>query len=348
MASALSLPDTLTLHHLLQFARRLDALPQSDLLTFDMGRGRHFPPFPMLFLVAKILEYRERYPATVIKLLNQDDHSYAAHMGFFRAAGFSIGNEPGEARGNARYLPIRVLTRDELHIDEADRYAELGDLIQRHADDIAELMSRDSERKTELFDILSYSLREMIRNVFEHSHSDRAFYCGQYWPTKGKVEVCLLDRGIGIRQSLQQNPNFRFRTDKEAVEMCLWPGVSGKTHLTPTSTNWANSGYGLYMTSRLARHGGNFTIASGDACVMLSKSMQKENFSTHLQGTAVRMNLDVYEIGNVSARLQQFRKEAQDISKRFTGIRSHNPSYMSMVLRRDFREDGLRDKPIRR
>ena len=150
--------------------------------------------------------------------------------------------------------------------------------------------------------------------------------------------MCILDRGIGIRESLGTNPNFRFRSDKEALEMSLWPGVSGKTHLPSNSTNWANSGYGLYMTSRLSRHGGNFVIASGDACIVLSKSLRKENFSTRLQGTAIRMNLDTTEIGNVSARLDQFRREAQSIAQKYIGVRARNPSYMSMVLRRDFRE----------
>jgi hypothetical protein len=204
-------------------------------------------------------------------------------------------------------------------------------------DDIAEVISRDEQRKSDFFDVLSYSFREMIRNVFEHSGSDRVFYCAQYWPAKQKVEVCLLDQGIGIRQSLGTNPNFRYKTDKEAVEMCLWPGVSGKTHLRPMSENWANSGYGLYMTSRLSRHGGNFTMASGDACIMLSREMRKDNFTTSLQGTAVRMNLDVTEIGSVTARLDQFRREAPDIAKTFSGLTArNNPSYMSMVLRRDF------------
>jgi len=65
-------------------------------------------------------------------------------MGFFRAAGFAFGNEVGEARGSARYLPIRTLTREQLAEGNAGSpYVELGDLIQKHADDIAEMISRD-------------------------------------------------------------------------------------------------------------------------------------------------------------------------------------------------------------
>lgn len=252
-----------------------------------------------------------------------------------------LATNPGEAKGSARYLPIRALHRSELRRRPEDRFVELGDLVQRHADDIAGVVSQDEGRSSDFFNSLSYSLRELIRNVFEHSGSDRMLYCAQYWPAKQKVEVCILDRGVGIRQSLGLNPNFRFRTDKEALEMSLWPGVSGKTHLPSASGEWANSGYGLYMTSRLSRHGGNSAIASGDACIVLSKSMRKENFSTCLKGTAIRMNLDTTEIGNVSARLRQFRKEAQSIAEKYIGLRARNPSYMSMVLRRDFRMDGI-------
>jgi hypothetical protein len=335
------LPDTLDLNHLLQCARQLDAVRGANVITIDMGPGRYFPPFPMLFLTAKILELREANPDTSIALKNFEDHSYVAHMGFFRAAGFDIGKELGEVRGNARYLPIRAFYKSELLRQPTDRFEELGDLIQRHADDIAAVVSQDDKRDSDFFNALSYSLRELIRNVFEHSETDRVLYCAQYWPVKQKVEVCILDRGIGIRQSLGANPNFRFRSDKEALEMSLWPGVSGKTHLKPMSANWANSGYGLYMTSRLSRHGGNFVIASGDACIVLSKSLSKQNFNTHLKGTAIRMNLDITEIGNVTARLHQFRKEAQSIGERYIGLRARNPSFMSMVLRRDFKMDGI-------
>jgi hypothetical protein len=338
----LTLPHMLDLHHLLKFARKLDAVGACESFVLNMGEGRHFPPFPMLFLVAKLLEFREHHPNTHIQLKNEHFHTYAAHMGFFRASGFKVGNEVGEATGSARYLPIRALTRSELRNAPDSKIEELGDLIQRHADDIAAMISRDEDRKSDLFNVLSYSLREMIRNVFEHSGSDSVLYCGQYWPKRNVVEVCLLDRGIGIRESLSLNPNFRFKTDKQALEMSLWPGVSGKTHLRQYSNNWANSGFGLYMTSRLARHGGSFTIASGDACVVLSKTLKKENFSTRLHGTAIRVNLDVAEIGSVSERLEQFRKEAPGISRKVAGLRTHNPSYMSMVLRRDFRETGPR------
>lgn len=342
MNRIIKLPHKLDLEHVLQFAHEMDLLAHAKNLVVDMGVERHFPPFSMLFLVAKFREIKEARSDLTVEFKNLERHPYPAHMGFFSAIRLEFGNEVGEARGSARYLPIRALSREELR--GRNKYAELGDLVQDHADVIAEMISRDAAHKTDLYNALSYSLREIIRNVFEHSGCDRVLYCAQYWPMAGKVEVSILDRGIGIRQSLGGNPNYRYPNDKLALEMSLLPSVSGKTHLPATSDTWGNSGYGLYMTSRLCRHGGNFVIASGNAAIRLSKSfdhsnsLRKSNFRTSLVGTAVRMNIDTGELGNVEARLTQFRNEAPLIAKRVLGRAPRNPSYMSLLLRRDFRE----------
>jgi hypothetical protein len=159
-----------------------------------------------------------------------------------------------------------------------------------------------------------------------------------------KVEVSIVDRGVGIRRSLAANRNYRYETDKLALEMSLLPSVSGKTHLPSRSNSWGNSGYGLYMTSHLCRHGGNFVIASGTSAIFLSKardglnSLRKSNYRTSLTGTAVRMTIDTLQLGNVEARLAQFRKEAPQIAKRVLGRAPRNPSYMSLLLRKDFKE----------
>lgn len=335
--ASVALPHKLDLHHVLKFARHLDAVASRDAIELDMGAERYFAPFPMLFLAAKVMEIRECNPTCRLEIRNRHNHPYAAHMGFFRAAGFDGDVKIDEGLGTACYLPIRTLSVAELRRNPADRYTEIGPLVERHAKDIAAVVSHGETGKSDFYNAVSYSVREMMRNVFEHSGCDRLFYCAQYWPAKGRVELCLLDRGIGIRQGLGTNPNFRFRTDKEALEWSLWPGVSGKTHLRVDSM-WANSGYGLYMTSRLSRHGGNFVIASGDALIRLSSQAGKENLITKFQGTAIRMNLDTTMIGDVEARLKQFRGEAPAIAKRVGVVAQRNPSYASMVLRTDFRK----------
>jgi hypothetical protein len=101
----LKLPDKLDLNHLLQCARRLDAFRGSKAITLDMGGSRHFPPFPMLFLAAKILEVREAHPGTRFDVKNYANHDYAAHMGFFKAAGLTLVMNLGKRKAAPAICP---------------------------------------------------------------------------------------------------------------------------------------------------------------------------------------------------------------------------------------------------
>ncbi len=289
----------------------------------------------MLFIAAKLKSFRLKSPELQLDFKHYREHAYLGHMGFFHMFGMDHGRDVGEAWGGDNYLPITCLQRSSFYEAPGDKYEELPDLIQRHADKIAIIIARDPRANADLFDALSYSIREVMRNVFEHSQADSLYFCAQYWPKSNRVEFAVADFGVGIRRGLSENPNFRFKTDKEAIEYSLLPSVSGKTHLPRRSDTWFNSGYGLYMTNRLARSGGNFVLASGMTAVHLSQRT-KHNFSTSFPGTVLRFNLDVNEIGNVAARLEQFRREGAEIARDIAGTGNRPPSAMSLLLRRDY------------
>lgn len=333
--ATIKLPEKMDLPTLLGFARDLDYFVMHDKITLDFGERGFFSPYSMLFLSAKLKYFREKNPNLRFEFKHYKDHPYAAHMGFFKMFGIDHGRNVGEAWGSENYVPITLLKKSDLEVEPSDRFEETQDLVQRHADKIARIISRNESKNWHMFDALSYSIREMIRNVFEHSGCDSLYYCAQYWEKSNKVEFAIADLGIGIRRSLGENPNFRFSTDKEAIECCLMPSVSGKTHLPRRSENWFNSGYGLYMTSRLARHGGNFVLASGEKAVHLTPAT-KGNYNTSFRGTALRFNLDVSRIGDVQGRLAQFHEEGQKAAKFINGTGNRPASAMSLLLRRDY------------
>jgi hypothetical protein len=333
--ATICLPAQMDLSTILGFARDLDYYAMHDKLVIDFGGRAFFSPFSMLFIAAKLKSFRLKSPGLQFEFKNYREHAYPAHMGFFQMFGMDHGREVGEASGGENYLPITCLDRSSFYEAPIDKYQELPDLIQRHVDKIALIIARDKRENADMFDVLSYSIREVMRNVFEHSQADSLFYCAQYWPKSNKVEFAVADFGIGIRRGLSENPNFRFQTDKEAIEYSLLPSVSGKTHLPRRSDIWFNSGYGLYMTNRLARNGGNFVLASGVTAIHLSRKT-KNNFDTSFPGTALRFNLDVNEIGNVRTRLEQFRKEGAKIARTIAGTGNRPPSAMSLLLRRDY------------
>lgn len=334
--STLALPDRLDIENVLRFARQVDDFDKAEILQIKFGPQRWFPPFSMLFIGAKIKEFKNKNPLTHVYLKEYQDHTYPAHMGLFKLCGIDFGKNVGEAHGSARYLPITQVRREDLIDNPSDQYVEMGDLIQRHVDRIACLLIQDDSCRSEIFHALSYSLREIFRNAFEHSNSNCLYYAAQYWPKNQKVEFCVVDLGIGIKNSLAENPNFRFVDDKEAIEHSLMPGVSGKTHLPRKSENWFNSGYGLYMTNRLARNGGSFLIASGRKAIRLT-SATKYNFDTSFEGTAININLNISMIESVQKKLSHFREDALKMAFLKRGQLSRPPSAMSLLLRRDFR-----------
>lgn len=329
-------PSRTTTENLMAFAIELDRYTEHDRLIIDMPDRVFVGPFGMLLVASKLRYLKQIRPRLQLIFNNWESYSYLSHMDFFSLCGFDHGNEVGQAPGNSRYLPITRLRSEELLETETDKFEEMQDLLQRHVDRIALVLAHDIHEHRNLFNVLSYSIREVFRNVFEHAETEELFYCAQYWPNSNKVEFAVSDFGIGVRQGLGTNPNFRFKTDKEALEFAMLPGVSGKTHEPRLSSNWFNSGYGLYMTSRLARHGGNFLLSSGEIAIQLT-SKTKTNFTTSIKGTLLRVNLNVGEIGDVENRLAEFREDGKEIASRIKGSGNRPPSAMSLLLRRDYR-----------
>jgi hypothetical protein len=271
---------------ILAFARELDYYAMHERLTINFGEQTFFSPFSMLFISAKLRSFALKNPGLKIDFTHHRDNAYPGHMGFFDMCGYHHGRKVGEAFGSQDYLPITKLERTSFYESPEDKYQELPDLIQRIADRLAVVIARSKEENPDMFDALAYAVREVMRNVFEHSQADALYYCAQYWPKSNRVEFALADFGVGIRRGLGENPNFRFDSDKQAIEYSLLPSVSGKTHLPRRSANWFNSGYGLYMTNRLARNGGNFVLASGMTGIHLSRKT-KTNYKTSFPGTAL-------------------------------------------------------------
>lgn len=300
-----------------------------------MPPGITFSPFAMLFLATTIRRFKQKAKNCKVIFSGWDDYDYLSHMGFFSLCGFKHGKELGVAWGGINYIAITELKRTDFYEKPTDKWEELPDLIQRHADRAAGLLTRGDDTFRPLYDALSYSIREIFRNVFEHSESNSLYFAAQYWPRSRKAEFAVADHGVGIRRALGENPNFRYKTDKQAIEWALLPSVSGKTHLPRKSTTWFNSGYGLYMTQRLARNGGNFLMASGNDAIYLAPKT-KYNFQAQYPGTILKVNLSMDSIGSVQDRLSQYRKEGHEEAKRIAGSGNRPPSAMSLLLRRDF------------
>jgi hypothetical protein len=180
-ATTMNFPRRLDVDGVLKLGKSLEALPQADEYVFDFSHFGHAEPFGMPFAAAIIQEFLSRRGACVAAQ-NLQGCGYQSHMGFFQAIAIEHGNKPGDAAGGENYLPMTSMNVAALRRKADVQGVQLGDVIQRDAERMAERLARTDEG--DIFDALSYSLREIIRNFAEHSEAPDVRFCLQHWPTK--------------------------------------------------------------------------------------------------------------------------------------------------------------------
>ncbi len=330
--ATITFPTRLDTNSALRFAHKLRSIESASYYEIDFGNCNWIEPFSALLASSEITRFKNAVGPQRVKVKNHERMSYAAHIGFFHSFGFRHGNTPGQATGGSTYQPIQILLAKDIQASADSQSTAIGAVMEGHADNLASVLCQAKEGN--IYSTLSYSMREIMRNVIEHSGADRVGYCAQYWPTKEKVEVAVMDWGIGIKRGLQQNPKLRPTTDAEALKLALLPGVSGKGEQVKRlriKGPWTNSGYGLYMTSRLCRVGGTFLIASGESALLLSG---KQIFPTRwgIDGTSIRMQINIADIRELTNELERFRKEAHNFRHENGGIEYLTPSTASRAL----------------
>lgn len=117
--------------------------------------------------------------------------------------------------------------------------------------------------------ILGYITGELVRNVLEHSFSrNGAVVAAQYYKDSNRISFAICDTGIGLWKSLQI---WHPKTDKEALELALTPGISGTTKKIDGTAD--NAGAGLFFIKSIVKISrGYFVIFSGDSTYTLLKS----------------------------------------------------------------------------
>lgn len=337
MPITLSVPHALNFPNALRFRDKVQGLEPEEDYVFDFRGVGHTEPFGLLLISDTISRFKTLQDFGTIGCRNHEHLTYQAVMGFFRAAGFDFGHAPGAAAGSTNYLPITHLSITDIQQEAQNRSTPEGEIIEEHAQRMATILARTDN--SDLCEALTYTLREIIRNVLEHSGANEVHFCAQHWPTRRRVHLAILDRGKGIRKSLSNNPHLSIQSDLEALKLCLMPGVSGRMYQGVRQRKhdvWQNSGYGLYMTSRMAIAGGNFLILSGRSVYGISRVSVREIPISRFSGTAVRISLDTSQLSEMQKKLKRFRNEGHEIARRFTGSNAGDASLASTMIRTRF------------
>lgn len=302
------MPTCLNLETALEFYKLLQ-VQDSDRYTFNYKNLGNVEPFGMLVVGSLVRRFfDEKKDSADIFDSNYDEKNYAAHMGYFKSVYLNFGKDPGEAPGSSTYIPITKLNADDIRMEAARNGIPIGEMIEAKSKDMAVMLSRADY---ELCEYLTYSIRELMRNIVEHSQSNEIWFAGQYWPTRNLVEIAILDEGIGISASLSENPRVNFNNAREALLLAIEPGISGKVHRRSNRRRqdpWRNSGYGLFMTSSICQRGGDFTLCSGSKAIHLVGD-QVTTIDTEFEGTVVRMRIDTSRITSLTQVLDELNNE---------------------------------------
>lgn len=323
----------------LKFARDIyEKVPNGEVI-FDFSKMSNFDPLAMLIMGATMRNYINKYPKISFKIGGYEEKKYAGTMGFFKYVSDSlgIGKKPGEANGSTNYIPITPIIVDKLQQDEISQgnYMVVGDLIEKEAGRLACIVDRGNK---ELHKLLTYLIREILRNTPEHAGTNTMWVCGQYWPSFELAEIAIVDEGIGIYNSITQNHAHKeYITDNEkALQWALKAGISEafKPSMKPKSCDvWANSGYGLYMVSEICKHlNGSFCIVSYGNYMLIENHGIKYG-ETNFRGTAIRMRVPSKKISNAQTIISQIARqgelEAQTIRNSFKNASMPSKGLMS-------------------
>ena len=278
--------ERLTFAESIDFSLRLASLEAGTRLVIDLRRLSFVEPFAMLYFAAAARKFEP------VALIDEQSpaYGYAAHMGFFQALGADKGNAPRRLPGKARYAPIDQIDVEALVERARSARRKPAEFITNRAENLARILCHDYDGTVR--EVLVFAIREMMRNVIEHSGAESIWCAAQLWPELGRAEIAILDEGIGMRASLARNPLYQFGSDQGALNAALLPGVSGGTSGKNGNSFFSNSGYGLYVTRRLCALGGSFFAATCTAGV-LDDAHGTKSVATAFSGTAVRLQLDV-------------------------------------------------------
>ena len=289
----ISLPRTWNTSESLRFTRVLDTLKDVPTVCLDFTTVEFAKPFGTLLIaecVKEFVTYRKAKRLDTQATYHQRPAAgdsaagYLGHVGFFQYIGLETGKAPGQAKSSQRYVPIQVLDRRQL--TQMAGQAPIQEAIEKRSEELAEVVFPQMAEQL----MVSYCLREVIRNVFEHAQTDTCTVMAQRY-SDGIAEIAIIDNGIGIYRSL--SATHACRSVDEALQFALQPGTSrvvGKQ----TGERWDNSGFGLYILSQLGSQLGKFLVVSNGRFVHLRTTGEKyTSGDAAFNGTGIKLTIDL-------------------------------------------------------
>lgn len=216
--------------------------------------------------------------------------SYAATMDLWGALGIPSPVQVNRNLKGGRYYPLDVL-RDRSKIETT-------------ASALVKIITPVCNNE-ETIDAVHTMLRELIDNCYSHSDVADGFHgviCAQVWAGGSKAQIAIVDTGVGIRASLQQNPLLSAILEREnSCEIATQYGVTGKP-------GKGHSGYGLAVARKLMeQNNGVLMVRSGNECFTLRNNKTAKFVTNNIwEGTLLVIEWDISRSMDISQVYKSF------------------------------------------
>jgi len=152
---------------------------------------------------------------------------------------------------------------------------------------LVEVLIHQPEVETSLLQGMSYCFYEILDNVLIHSGKTVGIVITNYSEQQHLIQILVADDGMGILNSLSQNPHYSNLTEGQALEYCIRDKVSDGNGM----------GFGLYSTSRLINTAGHKLIIRSGSHQLSANGDVAVTESEPWEGTIVyfelRSNIDI-------------------------------------------------------
>ena len=274
----------------------LDLLSNSgyEKITFDLSKLKFVTPSGLCYLIASIQTLtniigKENFE--IIMPNNNSTNNYLTRMNFLETLGLKDDNYINKNDCSNRVIELQKISMT----DRCDWQ------ITENLTNVLE--SQLPVNNQGILKAVSYAIGEIVDNTLRHSQSPIGGYiCAQTYPNKNKLEICIIDCGIGIVESLKVENDVhkekisKFKSDSEFIQYSIEKGVTSKTQQKFGETG--HSGEGLFFTSEFIKeNNGRMKVISDNGMLLIDSKVgiQLSETQHHWQGTIVMLefNLDV-------------------------------------------------------
>lgn len=156
-------------------------------------------------------------------LISEEKHEYIKPkkekcVGYLDYFNFPEGNTRFETL-SSKYIPIYKFSASK---NDAKTLLDKSEII----DNLMKICVQKIGSPKGAINALSLAVEEIIDNIEDHSEAKYGWINAQYYPTKGYLDMCILDRGITLLGNYQKN-GISISNDSEALKNAL-EGLSTK------------------------------------------------------------------------------------------------------------------------